>query len=371
MLSSFSTFQSLMKHSVGSATAVVSLTSFTGTAAALNTNPSGYTATGYNVFQIINNTSLPTTSTSGTNATGTFTLTVSGSTATIYLIVIGAGGSGGSGDQGGGGGSSGEFKYQKVSLPVGSYNVSFTVGAGNGGSDWVGSNSAYVDGANGYGRKGNNSSLVLNSVTYNAVGGSSGGPAYYSNSANGVGAYGGGGGASIASTATNTGSTGTILGKGGDSVGNGNIAGGAGGNSPMNAPSNGATILQSPTGYNCVLGGLGSAPIASNNSTLANTPYSLFPSVQYWCEGGSGSCAYKSAGSGGLNINGVISSYGLSGRSSGCFRDITTPASNSTVFASQPVNHTGSGGSGSFQGCGLSGTSIAPSGSNGVILIAF
>ena len=129
------------------------------------------------MYQIINNNSLPVVSGLGTDSTGSFTITVSSGTVTFYVMLIGAGGSGGSGDQGGGGGSAGEFKLQTISLSAGVYSCSFVIGAGNGGSDWVSSNATFsgIGGTNGYGRKGNDTRVPINSVTYTAIGGSPGG----------------------------------------------------------------------------------------------------------------------------------------------------------------------------------------------------
>lgn len=327
---------------------------------AYGTKTYNYSKNGSTVYTLLNTNALPTTNTTGTNGTGSFTITVSGGTSTIYFILIGAGGSGGSGNQGGGGGSAGEFKYFSISLPAGSYNATYTVGAGNGGSGYVGSASAYGAGVNGYGRPGNNTTLTINGNTYTALGGSPGGPSTYTNSAT-VGAYGGGCGCNITGGSM-SGSVGQIKNHGGNNTTYGYYGGGGGG-SPMGNGGNG--VVTDGTGGNPALGGLGGVPIASNDSSLSGSPFYNMQDTSggsiYWCEGGAGSCLRTTLN---CNTNNTVSAYGLAGKSAG------VPDGASTC-AIQPINHSGSGGGGGFQNNGISRTQYAPSGSNGLILIAF
>ena len=367
MLPSFSSFQSMLNKKSSVAQAVTSLTSFSSSnGGTSNLNYSNYFVTGYSVYTLMNGNAQPTTSTNGTNSTGSFTLTVTGASAQVYILIVGAGGSGGSGNQGGGGGGSGQVRVQSITLPVGSYSCSFQVGAGNGGSDFVASAATYVDGGNGYGRVGSDSWVTINGSTYTAIGGSPGGPSYNSNNCT-VGAYGGGAGNSIVQ-GTCTGSTGVVAFKGGNSPANSNIAGSGSGGSPMGNGVDGSTTPANAS-YNAIYGAAPSPPIASNNTLFLGTAFYSFNPVQYWAESGAGACCYRTpSGTGGFSLNGVTSSYGLSGRSSGAYKDVTVVSTN---YASQPVNHTGSGGGGGFQNLGLSATGIAPAGSNGLILIAF
>lgn len=341
----------------------------------LTLNPSIYSVNNYSIWQINNLNLIPVTNTIGTNSTGTFTLTLP-TQKTVHIIIIGAGGSGGSGNEGGGGGSAGQFNYQSILLSSGTYNCGFEVGSGHGGASGSAvSTSTYSAGSNGYGIPGSSSSLVINGTTYTAIGGSPGGASRYN--AGGSGAYGGGSGANPQIVFSSlSGTVGTITNRGGASNG---YAGGGGGGSPKSNGTDGSTTNVSATGgYFVVKGGLGGTPIASTDSILANSPFALLNPIRYWCEGGHGACTWKPTSGSNLNfeqnITGVSSIFGLSGRSSGVYLDPGGRNQKSlypNVFATNPTNHTGSGGSGGFQSNGLgTSTQYAPSGSNGLILIA-
>jgi len=356
-MNTLATIQSIFKYNNQKSGASVTISSISGSNVSSYTNPSSYTISGHNVYQIINTNAMSTSGgTSVTNVSGTFSLSVSGGTATLYYIVIGAGGGGGSGDQGGGGGSSGQIQYGSLTIPTGTYSCSFQIGGGGPGSGWVSSSSTFSNGANGYGVIGGTSSLTINGTTITSIGGNAGGPSYYSNGCT-TGAYGGGAGCNIGDGSTLTGSNGQVSHNGGNSSNTACTSGGGGG-SPSGNGGNGSFGSSSGSQSVSGVGGLGGSPISSTTIGWG------FSTVQYFCEGGHGSASF--ANSAIATVAGQISSYALAGYSSG----IGSGTATNGQHATQSVNHTGSGGSGCFQQNGLgSSNSHAPAGSNGLILL--
>ena len=145
----------------------------------INTNTYRYITSGYDVWFINNNKSQNTNSIV-TNVSGNFKITVTNATASIYYVICGSGGGGGGGNEEGGGGSSGEIKYGSISLTIGSYDCSFTIGSGGSGIIYMGSGS-YPDGGGkvGWGYDGQTTTLTINGTTYTAGKGCPGAPSRY------------------------------------------------------------------------------------------------------------------------------------------------------------------------------------------------
>jgi hypothetical protein len=369
-LAAFSSFAFARKQPVEPST-ISNLTS--NNRGELTLNPTSYTAPGHTVYQIINNNGY-----TGSTSSGSFKFNVK-SNITVHIICIGGGGSGGysytrgsspnPNTNGGGGGSAGEFVYRTMNLTTGTYNCSFVVGAGSIGVPFTLGTDTYVSAENGYGRPGNMSSITINGNRIEAMGGSPGGPASFDNKSDYVGAYGGGAGATRPTSIR--GSLGDVINVDGIHFSGGTTESNSpssGGGSPMgNGLASDRIVLN--TQYNVMYGGLGGQPIGSNHSSLYASPFALFSTTQYFCEGGHGATEMFRSGTGGVNIRGTTSLFGLSGRSSGVFISSNTQPTG-IHFPLQPTNHTGSGGCGCAR-FGLQTTGYSPNGSNGLILIAF
>jgi hypothetical protein len=353
MLSSFSSINSIVKFSGSSSppSATITLSSITG-----NYNVGSFSMSGRTVYQFYNN-STP-SATPATGQSGTFTINVSTTTGTIYYIVVGGGGGGGSGSQGGGGGGSGQLQYGSISLPVGSYSCTYIVGEGGYGSGYTGSGS-YSNGGNGYGYVGYLSQFACNGNTITASGGGAGGCSYNSNGCTGY-ACGGGAGCNF-STSNLTGATGSVHNGGASNTSTYTSTGAGGGASNYENGVSGSAGNSS--GGNAGSGGRGGR---ATRSIDLPTPYNGFTTTLYFAEGGSGSCSRTAPSC--TTIAPIASYYGYGGYGSG------VPNTASSYPTNAIINSTGgwgSGGGGAFQASGVSGTSTAGYGSNGVFFLFF
>ena len=308
-----------------------------------------YTKTGYKVY-FINNTITPSNTASG-NVSGTFTLTVTGATTTVYYAVSASGGGGGGGNEAGGGASSGELKYGSITLPIGTYNCSCTIGTGGYGCPSYMESATFISpgGTGGYGYQGVNSTLVINGTTITANKGCPGGPSHMSNTASGF-VLGGGAGTNInTGYGTLNGATGSTF-SGGTSISmsqNNYCTGGSSG-----ASNEGAGIGASTTGP-AQAGMMGQIP----------TPTTKFPvglqfnQTCYFAEGGHGSNAKMAASP---SFNPTQSTYKLAGANG---------QANSSGYATDSI--LGSGGSGANQNTGVTARGGVGNGGNGFILLSF
>lgn len=353
MLSSISTFQSL-NNKCGKVTITpsVSLSNGSGTNVTYNLNYTNniggtnysYTKTGYKVY-FINNTVTPSNSATG-NVSGSFTLTVTGATTTVYYAVCASGAGGGTGGTAGGGASSGELKYGSISLPVGTYSCSHTIGNGGFGSGFVASgNYASGGGTNGYGYDGRSSTLTINGTTITANKGCPGASGGYGNNLASGFVLGSGSGATTAGAFT--GSTGSNGFNGGSTPSSACSSGGSGASNVANG--NAGNSKDSRGTF--AIGVLGGTP--SNSSTF---PVGLqFNQTCYFAEGGQSACA-RNANLGTIYSN-PYSGYYLAGQGASV---------NGTSGANYNAGNSilGSGGSG---GC----FSQGGWGGNGFILLSF
>lgn len=361
MISGLGTFQSLInKTGLTIIKPTVILTNATGTNITYNLNYTNniggtnysYTKTDYKVY-FVNNTAISSAGTTGT-VSGTFTLTVSGASATIYYAISASGGGGGGGNEGGGGGSSGELKYGTITLPIGTYNCSFSLGNGGYGvANYQGSGPYLTNptttNSNGYGYVGANSVLIINGNTITANRGCPGGCAHTNNGATGF-VLGGGSGTTFSNSGAITGASGTKF-NGGSTInaGTNQCAGGASGASNQMAGRN-STVSSNPSA-----GMLGGDPTPSTLLPLGLQ----FNQTCYFCEGGHGTNARYTTTA--TIINATQSVYKLAGANTGVNGSVNQNATDSIL---------GSGGSGMIYDKGTSRNS-GGNGGNGFFFISF
>lgn len=302
--------------------------------------------------------------------TASFTLTISSAPTNkkIYYILVGGGGGGGSGEVGGGGGGAGEIRNGEIDLPNGIYNFNISIGNGGRGSDYVATNSSldYADGSNGYGCKGNDTTLswVNNSrtTTITTRGGGPGGPSHGRNKANNFPCGGGSGciwdmntdGSGATGTRYNGGSAPTI-------TTSRNVSSAGGGASFKETGSNGntsSTVAQ---------GGRGGRAFSSLDFT--NFPLNSFQPIIYFSEGGCGASTQRAQL---YSENGTVSDTRFGGRGSGAIKAGFVSADQRCTSGTISSNGGwGSGGGGAFQNAGIGSTSYAGSGANGVIILIY